>query len=75
MRWIVIVISGGKDNSYGHPNQGTMDRLKGAGVQVYRTDENSNIVATSNGTDISFNTSPGSYNGIASGAGESDSNG
>lgn len=52
-----------------------MDRLKGAGVQVYRTDENSNIVATSNGTDISFNTSPGSYNGIASGAGESDSNG
>lgn len=69
------VVSVGKDNSYSHPNQGTMDRLKGAGVQVYRTDENSNIVATSNGTDISFNTSPGSYNGIASGSGESDSNG
>ena len=57
------VISVGEGNSYGHPAQGTMDRLKGSGVKVFRTDENGTVVATSNGSEISFNTSPGSYNG------------
>ncbi|WP_346900997.1 hypothetical protein [Clostridium sp.] len=57
------VISVGEGNSYGHPAQGTMDRLKGLGVKVFRTDENGTIVAISNGSEISFNTSPGSYNG------------
>lgn len=62
------VISVGKENSYGHPAQSTMDRLKVANISVFRTDEQGTIVATSNGTDISFNNSPGSYNGVADSA-------
>jgi len=61
------VISVGTGNTYGHPAQSTMDRLKASGIQVYRTDENGTIIATSNGKDITFNTALGSYNGIASG--------
>lgn len=60
------VISVGKNNSYGHPAQSTLDRLKNAGVTLYRTDENGTIVATSNGKDITFSTKPGSYVGIDS---------
>lgn len=59
------VISVGKGNDYGHPAQSTMDRLKGAGVQVFRTDECGTVIATSNGKDISFNVKPGTYNGAA----------
>ncbi|MCM0648604.1 MBL fold metallo-hydrolase [Clostridium swellfunianum] len=68
------VISVGKGNSYGHPTQEVMDRLKSKGVQVYRTDENGTVVATSDGTNISFNTSPGSYNGIVSNSSSNDTN-
>jgi len=60
------VISVGTGNTYGHPAQSTMDRLKASGIQVYRTDENGTIIAISNGKDITFNTAPGSYNGITS---------
>jgi len=49
------VISVGKDNSYGHPNQLTMDRLKDAGIPVYRTDQQGTIIATSDGNNITFN--------------------
>ncbi len=57
------IISVGKGNDYGHPSTNTMDRLKNKGIKVYRTDENGNIIATSNGKDISFNVKPGSYAG------------
>lgn len=57
------VVSVGIDNKYNHPNANTMDRLKKMGIPVYRTDECGTIVATSNGTDITFNTPCGSYNG------------
>lgn len=60
------VISVGTGNSYGHPAQSTMDRLKAANTKVYRTDENGTIILTSNGSDIVFSTQPGSYTGIAS---------
>ena len=52
------VISVGKDNSYGHPNQLTIDRIKSTGVPVYRTDEQGTIIATGDGTNITFNVNP-----------------
>jgi competence protein ComEC len=55
------VIMVGKDNTYGHPQRGTMDKLKARGVKVYRTDENGTIIATSDGKNIYFNVKPGSY--------------
>jgi len=60
------VISVGKGNSYGHPTKETMSRLKAKGIPVYRTDENGTVVATSNGSNVSFNVSPGSYKGVNS---------
>lgn len=39
----VAVISVGEDNSYGHPSQDTLDRLKAHRITVYRTDLNGTI--------------------------------
>lgn len=55
------VISVGKDNSYGHPQKGTMDRLKSSKVKVFRTDECGTIVALSDGKNITFNAKTGDY--------------
>ena len=46
------VIECGKDNSYNHPNQDTVDRLEKYDVEIYRTDNDGNIVFYSDGTDI-----------------------
>lgn len=48
------VISVGTGNSYGHPNQETIDILGDAEVMTYRTDYLGNIIATTDGTDITF---------------------
>lgn len=48
------VISVGVNNDYGHPAQTTLKKLAGAGVQVYRTDQDGTIIATSNGDTITF---------------------
>jgi len=48
------VISVGKDNSYGHPDDLILNRLKTFGVEVYRTDEAGTIIATSDGNVIKF---------------------
>lgn len=50
------VIMCGKDNSYGHPHKETLDKIKKYGIIVYRTDEVGNIVAVSNGKDITWET-------------------
>ncbi|MFD3158017.1 ComEC/Rec2 family competence protein [Haloimpatiens sp. FM7330] len=55
------VISCGKDNDYGHPHKPTMDKLKSKNIHVYRTDECGTIVATSNGTKITFDKKTGDY--------------
>lgn len=55
------VISVGNDNSYGHPQKGTMERLKNSGIKVYRTDECGTVVAVSDGKNISFNVKAGDY--------------
>ena len=47
------VISCGRDNSYGHPNAQTLNRLKNAGAAVSRTDEEGTVRFTCNGTSFS----------------------
>lgn len=48
------VISVGEGNSYGHPHKEPMARLKQAGVVALRTDHLGHILATSDGTQITF---------------------
>ncbi|KEH90634.1 ComEC/Rec2 family competence protein [Clostridium botulinum] len=55
------IVSCGKENSYRHPHKVTMDKLQSRNIKVYRTDELGTIIATSNGKNITFNTSSGSY--------------
>ena len=48
------VISVGTDNSYGHPHEEPMSRLKDAGVTALRTDELGHILAASDGKEVTF---------------------
>jgi competence protein ComEC len=48
------VISCGKDDSYQHPNQTTIEKLEAKNIEIFRTDLNGTIIATSNGRDITF---------------------
>lgn len=50
------VIQVGKDNSYGHPTEDTLSRLRDAEVKVYRNDLQGDIVCSSDGKIISFTT-------------------
>jgi competence protein ComEC len=50
------VISCGKNNSYGHPDEATLSRLRDADVTVFRTDMQGTVTATSDGKTVSFNT-------------------
>lgn len=53
-----VVISAGEGNKYGHPHAEVLNRLRAAGISVFRTDEQGAIVATSDGNDITWNCSP-----------------
>jgi competence protein ComEC len=48
------VISVGKDNTYGHPSSEVVTRLQEDDVQIYRTDKQGTIIATSDGKNITF---------------------
>ena len=50
------VITCGTDNDYGHPHKETIEKLKRAGVKIYRTDENGNIVFSSDGNSLKIET-------------------
>jgi competence protein ComEC len=50
------VISCGKDNSYGHPHDNLLSRLRDADATVYRTDMQGTITCTSDGKNIYFTT-------------------
>ena len=50
------VISCGKDNSYGHPTEAVLSRLRDVGAQVFRTDLQGDVVFVSDGTTLSFGT-------------------
>mgnify|MGYP000308475356 CR=1 FL=1 len=54
-----VVIQCGKGNSYGHPHKETMEKLKKAGCQVLRTDEEGTITAFSDGKTITWSTGNG----------------
>lgn len=47
-----VVISCGKDNSYGHPHAGTLKKLADKGIPVYRTDESGSIIMGTDGNVI-----------------------
>ena len=46
------VISVGKDNRYGHPNQEILDLLNNFGAEIFRTDQLGRIIFKSDGTEI-----------------------
>lgn len=48
------VISVGKGNTYGHPTDDTLSRLRDADVKVFRTDKDGHIICTSDGKTVSF---------------------
>lgn len=57
------VISCGRDNSYGHPHQETLDKLNAAGVSILRTDEQGTLVAVSDGKSIVWSSVAGMPSG------------
>ncbi len=50
----IVVISAGKDNSYGHPHQEVLERIAGSGASVLSTVEGA-VSLISNGVDIRHN--------------------
>lgn len=52
------LLSCGKDNGYGHPAERVLDSLKKLNCELYRTDVQGEIIFTSDGKKISFNTAP-----------------
>ena len=51
------VISVGADNTYGHPTEAVLSRLRDADVKTFRTDMQGDIICTSNGSTVSFTVS------------------
>ena len=49
-----VVVSCGKDNSYGHPTAEAMNNFDAVGATVYRTDEFGTVVFTTDGETIRF---------------------
>ena len=52
------VFSVGKNNEYGHPHEATLQALADRNISIYRTDEQQNVIFTSDGKNISVNTEP-----------------
>ncbi len=51
----IAIISVGKDNSYNHPSDTTLNKLENRGIKVYRTDESGTIIVNSDGKNITVN--------------------
>lgn len=54
------VISCGTDNSYGHPHEEVLSRLRDINATVYRTDKNGTVVCRSDGKKVTFAVEKGS---------------
>ena len=48
------VVSVGKDNTYGHPTDEVLSRLRDCGTSVFRTDNNGTIIFKSDGKQLSY---------------------
>lgn len=44
-----VIISAGKDNTYGHPHREVVERIERSGAQLYRTDTQGDITIVSDG--------------------------
>ena len=64
------VISVGKDNTYGHPTQEVLSRLRDADVKTYRTDLQGDVICTSDGKTVTFSTSRNENADVFDGMGE-----
>ncbi|MBQ9984896.1 MAG: MBL fold metallo-hydrolase [Oscillospiraceae bacterium] len=53
------IISVGENNSYGHPTEEALGRLRDAGAKILRTDTSGDIICTSDGNSVTFTTSKG----------------
>lgn len=52
------IISCEKGNDYGHPHKETLDKLSAKNINVFRTDLEGTVIATSDGNNITFNVKP-----------------
>ena len=52
------IITCGKGNSYGHPHQEVLERLKQIGSAIYRSDEQGTIICSSDGKNLQFSNEP-----------------
>lgn len=64
------VISVGTGNSYGHPTEETLSRLRDADVTVFRTDLQGDIFCASDGKKVSFTTTKNANADVFDGIGE-----
>lgn len=53
-----VVVSCGEGNSYGHPHAEPMNNFRSMGMKLFRTDEQGSVVATTDGTEITWNCAP-----------------
>lgn len=64
------VISVGKDNSYGHPTEDVLSRLRDAEVTTFRTDLQGDIICVSDGQAVTFTVERNADADVFSGIGE-----
>lgn len=64
------VISVGSGNSYGHPTEDTLSRLRDANVKVFRTDLQGDVYCTSDGKDVSFSVTKNADADVFAGIGQ-----
>ena len=67
---VYAVISCGAGNSYGHPHEATLSRLRDADVTVFRTDMQGDVLCVTDGTTVTFTTERNRDADTLAGAGE-----
>lgn len=69
------IISCGKGNSYGHPHDEVVSRLRDADVRLFRTDMQGDIVCTSNGSSVTFSVNRNAHADTFGGIGDNSTGG